>query len=291
MKQFESPEKSTLRKLGYNLSPSEFSETKELLKKYEEEGSSLLDFEDLYGSGVVNEDNQEVKKLESRFEYKNSFEEKEQKFYATILEMIVMEFSNAWLPGYLSKASQFDDFKNRTDLFLELGATNGSVIRIAIDVTSSPERFADKLDTDNKMLEKNEFQKVKYFKSELDDTKGSVELPHFVVGTDRKQIVEMARLYLALNKSTGEVHKQKMLELENSPFGVRLFMMLALEDKIFIDILKKHQPESEKLAVFEELRKILGNYEKEKTLELEKADEGRDNVYNALIRVFSSLQV
>jgi len=189
------------------------------LEKFVAESPELEKFDDLYPSEEIEADRNDIRRLRARFQKETSPNEKEFLFYAQLLEMIIMEFSSSWIPGYLSRATEYDDIKRRTDLFLEIEDDDGNIVRLAIDVTASVFKAREKVKQIINDLQKGIIHQVKYFESEREEKRGFLELPRFVIGSDFPGIIDLAVLLYRHGHSQPEQKAEILKEIEQNPFG------------------------------------------------------------------------
>src|SRR5512133_2060997 len=102
-----------------NLNSSEIVRLDGYIEEYLRQSPRLEDFADIRPAEEIERDKTEVERLKKIFET-DPAGNKELMRYALALEMILVEFSSSWIPGYLSRASEYDDFLNHTDLVLEM---------------------------------------------------------------------------------------------------------------------------------------------------------------------------
>jgi len=204
------------RERGEYLTENEMHRLGPSIKNFKKSGPELTTFRDddskEYNELSIRRDILKTKEYQKEHSHKETQEEKELKFYATVLEIVIEEFANSWLPGSVSKASEFDDVMHRTDLFWEAEDEKGKILRAAIDVTSSPINASEKLKKTVRKLMEGKFQRVKYFESDLDDTKGGLELPRIIIGADRREITELARLYLSYDNAPDNEARKRFIE-------------------------------------------------------------------------------
>lgn len=235
--------------------PHQLIELEEPLRTYVRDVAPLEDFRDIVPMEEISADMAEVAQLKKIFEEKDSPEDRELHAYAQVLEMIVMEFSNAWLPGYLSKASEYDDIKRKTDLFLEIEDDAEKVMRLALDVTSSRTGASKKIKEVLGELKQGSFHAVKYFKSELDESMGQQEMPRFIIGADVQEISELASLYVRLKQaSSGDIRASVLNEIRNHRFGEEMQDELIYQARRFVAELKRSPtPSVEKIALLSQI--------------------------------------
>jgi hypothetical protein len=279
---FESPEKAAQKKLSYTMPSFLSQDLKKYVAEYKKDSPELSVFSDIYDEKTISNDAKETADKLARFEKKDTDEKKELKFYADILEMMIMGFSNAWLPGYLSKASDYDDIYNQTDLVLELSENDGKVLPISVDVTSGTKDAIEKINNVIEKIGKGQDGHMKYYESQLNDAKGGIDLSQVVVGADRAEIIELAGLYRGFMILNDEAKKEKSAQIYGHPFGIKLFAMIRDSFETYINILNKLQPESPRIQELKKACSILDEFKKEKTLDLALANKGRDRVFEAI---------
>ena len=167
------------------------------LDRFRKEGPDFKDFTDLYSPQDIGAD---VVAVENKREKKKDYsaEQEEREFYATILEMVLTEFGNAWLPGTLTRTSEYDDFERGTDMVMEVTDDAGTIHRIGLDVVSGKKSTDDKIIRITDQLFRGDFQALKYFESDVDETRGTTDMPKAIIGTDRDDdIAQLARLFLS----------------------------------------------------------------------------------------------
>jgi len=275
----ENPEKAAIRNQGRNFSPTEISVLTKQLNQFSTGAPQLDDFVDVFSVDEIARDKAECERLLAKFDKEMTPQEKEEKFYATVLEMIIMQLSNAWLPGQLSKTSSYDDLHNKTDLYLEIPTDDGSTLKISIDVTAGATRATEKI---GKILSEdiphNRFARLKYFQSDYDpEKKGRTEMPSVVVGADREEIVELARLFLDLTKLKGGLKERKHEDLIKHVFGKELFFDVLMQLEIALDILS----DPSKLESVNRIVRQFKDYQKQKTLQI-KDLESKNKVHLAI---------
>jgi len=233
-------------------------EIKELdlhLARYDIDGPKTSHFSDIYPVKDIKRNDAEVLRLQTIFDQEpNSAKERDR--YARALEMILVEFASSWLPGFLSRASKYDDFIHGIDLVLEMSCVSGRVRRLGIDVTSSPQKVALKLDDTIKRLRNGPPHQMKYFASELDGTRGHVDLSRVVLGTDDLAIVsQLVRLYLQYKKTETSAERIRIRKLiEQHAIGVQVAKELEMQLRSF-QVIAPHEDIQEILSALIEFRK------------------------------------
>lgn len=95
--------------------------------------------------------------------------------------------------------SIFDDMFNGTDLIIEQHVGRGAYAfsALGIDATFSAEGAVNKIEKTKNFLSEGRLGRVKYFKSERANFKGSIDsVPHFVIGLGRPALFEMLGQYV-----------------------------------------------------------------------------------------------
>lgn len=193
------------------LSNEELAHLRVWVDEYKNEGPDPDDFRGVYPDAEIEQDKKDLAEFQAKFERLDTETDKERELYATVVEMVLMDFSSSWMPGYLSRASAFDDIRRQTDLILETEDDDGLIRRISIDVTMSPDKAKKKVFQTLQRLLAGWFHDPKYFHSELEnleerarELKGNpdaikllMEMPRVVLGTnERKDIAQLAKLYV-----------------------------------------------------------------------------------------------
>lgn len=180
----------------------------DLVVKFDQEAPDLTKFSDIYSLEEIAEDQTAVAKTHAGL-LEISEQEKEVRLGSKVLEMVTRDFGNAWLPGNFSKASEYDDRFNHTDLVWELAGENGEIQRVAIDVTSSAADYKSKIEEAYLDLStSNKFQTVKYFVSDMAELSGKIEAPRIIIGIDRDKLVRLGQLYLQFNRASGDLRSK-----------------------------------------------------------------------------------
>ena len=113
--------------------------------------------------------------------------------------------------GYLSKAGAYDDLINKTDLVLEMEDENNRIIRIALDVTAGSPKTSQKIWALVKDLRAGHLSRLKYFRSQLDESRDEKYVPRVVVGSnDLKQTRQLIRLYLSYQRNEDPLQRTRI---------------------------------------------------------------------------------
>lgn len=236
--------------------------------KYSRQSPDLKNFSDIYSATEITADQAEVSALKESFAKDETPADQERHFYGTLFEMLIMEFASSWLPGYIAKTSEYDDLKNGTDLTWELRSDTQEILRLAIDVTIDNQRAEEKIAKVQSQLKRGKLQSVKYFLSDLGESKGPQSLFKIVIGTDKVKLAALAKLYLHYSESpSGNARAHWHEQIAAYPFAEQfLYQTLVQLDK-FIQIIKDNDPhnlKTEQLEYLQAWRRALENAEMEK---------------------------
>ena len=257
-----SAEKAMMREQVFAFTPAEKEKLKKLLADYKEEGPRPADFDGIYPDSEIIADTEKIEKTALDFQARRTTEENELAFYASALEMVINQFANAWLGGSFSKASDYDDFFNGTDLVYEIHE-HGEVLRVALDVTTGFEQAAGKIKQIETDLKMGRFTNLKYFESQLDDMKGKCEMPRFIIGADRVEIVELCRLYLDFICQKGENKSKKGEEIRNHRLGSEIMNMISIQLDGAMDTLKGVAGQEQKIETIKKIMRFINLIPKE----------------------------
>ncbi len=192
----------------------------------------------------------------------------------TALELVIAELGTSWLPGVISKTSEYDDYKNHIDLVLELEDGNDRKLRIGIDVTASPESARKKTADIMEALYGGIMSKLKYFKSQLvenDDDEEQhrpghepqYEVPRIVIGTDdRRQLDELFGLFLAYQQNADPARRAMLREsITRHPLGREFTGQVLLQLTQSIKALSKSRATADRTAKLEQLQATLDGFQ------------------------------
>lgn len=239
---------------------------------YENEGPKTKDFINVYGKVETNKDAAEVEKLKKIFHERERNKESGIS-YGKILELIIMDFAGSWLPGYFSKTSEFDDFKNHSDLIWEMEQDDGNVLRILIDVTWDQKQVDEKVKEyfSNYVL-KDHFQKIKYFQSQLEerargkDANGQFyEFPKIIIGADAPEIAELAKAYFGYATNSKNLdNKGRFGKMINEHrLGKELIRQTITQLELQLGVIKRSPDKksaAEKIKTLEELLSCINSF-------------------------------
>ncbi len=250
---------------------------------------SFATFNDCYDNEEIKNDLEKAKELRTKFttqETKQPPEAQEANLYAKALEVAILELGNEWLPGVtVSRSSFYDDYARGLDLFLEFKDEAGVVQRVGIDVTSSEREAVSKLLDIYTQLKQGLFAAAKYFRSKLDDTKGTAVMQRLIIGADRTTMITFFKLYSEylqkISTDTGIALKKQMGE-----HGIKNEIILQLQIEIercldiMTDISETHGTETVRHAL-QTLKEKL-SHEKNK-VSSQAASLAGDRVSNAVL--------
>jgi|GEM_PF-2351347 len=238
---------------------------KKLLGKYSRnlEGYKLKldEFDKIYSSGEVQKDEESVKKMMSREDSKTEMGE--------LLEGIIIEQAelSEWFgqDAALVALSEYDDRMAHGDLVLEIRNKKEELIRILVDVTTSgnEDTAKTKLDRSFSSIENGHLSNVKYFDSELDESKGRlVNVPRVVIGVGSETLLKLCEDIIE--------HKNRQ---ENNPIQLMLLDEMVYQLDKMADISRKKNGELHAVTI--KLQKTL-----QAILEIsEKKENLRDSTY------------
>lgn len=193
------------------------------LHKAEKDRLQFDEFKNVYPESELKVDREYVAKKEKQFVEADLKSSNEGRFYGQVLELLITELGNSWLPGEVFKSSKFDDYKNAIDVFWEMEDDNGVIFRAGLDATLDEREIKNKLDEILDEYAVGKFHGTKYFRSELGQTQGRLTSPRFIVVADRYEIAELARLYIReKNAASKEVRSSLRNQIANHLFGSRL---------------------------------------------------------------------
>lgn len=234
------------------------------LKAYQSSRSNLEEFKDIYSPSQIEEDKEYVTKLERQF----AAVAKDSDFYGQLLEMLTVKLGGNWLPAKFSPSFKYDDYKNGVDVFVEIPVIGKTVLRIGLDFTSDERKVKEKMLSTREKYEKGKFQEVKYFKSKLDNNRGKNEVPKIIAGTDRDNIINLAKLFISYDNTTNDKEKARYKEkIDNHVYAQDLIQLIVEQIDRAVDLLKLPFPTTEiymKILELEELKKIIEEFKNKK---------------------------
>lgn len=250
------------------------------------------DFVELYGDQVEDDINQ-AKKYEEKFNKENTEEDKEAKRYAETLEAILIdqiEMSDWMGPNaYTYKTSTFDDYFNQVDGIVEFmeGENASSYLGLAVDATYKHE-LDDKIISILKKIEKGEMAKIKYFKSSNMNFRGELSnLPKVIIGADFNNIYNLGKLWIekGKKKEMGS-HPMQYIILQEIVMQLHFFSKYAKEcsqREKNLDLAKRKEEIAHKYRVAaEKFEKIY--QDKEKAMDKDRVKEYHDSVFREIQR-------
>ncbi len=255
--------------IAKNFSPGERTQLERLVSSFESEKlDNLLEKfgervtpqgkEVGYSREAIEADFERVTKMQKENAIKNTPEESEQKFYASVLEMVIMLLSDSWLPGSFSKATKYDDYTNQVDLFLELH-DGKTVFPMAVDATSSAAQAELKLAKISDNPSRSLYQTVKYYRSRynrdvLTGGKTLKKMPRFIIGAEREEIVDLARLYLKWKSPVDQESRERHLKnIQNHPFGLEILRSVEAQIRMFA----RYETDPKRMQTLEKISNII----------------------------------
>lgn len=163
-------------------------------------------------------------------------------------------------------SSKFDDFKNGVDLVAEVrDQVAKKIYNLGLDVTTSERRAIEKARLIINDLAAGKLGHVKYFNGQLSHRRGETALPKVVIGLPPEQIVNLARSYLAMSETAGDVKKRHAQWLLNHPLRREILAetvyQLAQSQKL-LGRLAPTPTRRNNISYLNALEKIMADYEK-----------------------------
>lgn len=159
------------------------------------------EFFSVYGEEAVKNDMRDVLRLKTKMTAEETPEIKKMKILSETFEGLVLVNvkENKWFgeDATFFKTSQYDDLKNKTDMYGEwFDPKEGSrVLALAIDLTFSGMKGASKLDHIRAEIDRGELGKIRYFKDARGDIKGTrYNVPRIVLGVGARELADLASL-------------------------------------------------------------------------------------------------
>lgn len=183
---------------------------------------NMDDFEEIYGTQVLTEDQKKVQELEEGFLLHDLENSREARRIGKILEMIVTEQIelNNWF-GENARTQQttaYDDYLNGIDSLVEFDLKEGKgFFGLAIDVTHGKiNAFEKKMKKTRRLLQDGKLGTVKYFRSFDGDIQGRMtSIPRVILALDREQVIDIAKLWVRGEQHALAEHPvQDLLSLE-----------------------------------------------------------------------------
>lgn len=229
------------------------------------------DFRDIYGDDEVDKDLEEVKNRKDKWEEEENQDEEFSRRYSDVLETVLADLSNGedWLGSDIkvSKASEFDDQINETDLIFELGGSD-NVLGVQLTFAEMYGKVEDKVESVVEEVEKGSLSEIKYFESKFEEDKKEhlEKIPRVVVAVSFEDVTKLVQFWAGYFEDGIESFKEA---LNNSPMQADILLQITegleamtrlsrLEDKNdLVDIFSKRLDKIEKILdkeKFEELK-------------------------------------
>jgi hypothetical protein len=272
------------------LTNQELEQLDAAIESYKTSGPSIEDFPDR--PEVAREDDQkEVERLRKEFARRTTRDSTGNERMGAALEMVVNEFGTSWLPGTISKTSEYDDYRNGTDLVLEMEDDYDRKLRVALDVTASVEKARTKVADIMKNLYEGTLTRLKYFKSELDESMDEKDVPRVVIGTnDHQAMVELLRLYLSYQNTHDKLRRNVIRQsITEHPLGREFAGQLLLQLTQSIKALSKSPSNADrerKIAVLQATIDALQGARKKNTALARPSSgaQGRNGVFDVITK-------
>lgn len=169
---------------------------KVVAKSFEKFRPNPEDFTDIFPKDEARKDMEAVSKKRQEIKQRQTPEDQKDQMAATLLEGIISEEINKWFENFhINPASEYDDLFNGTDAVAEI-ELDEEILRFAIDATTNIPGENEKLNQIIMNVESGRFQTIKYFESDIDEVKGQIEIPKFIISVSRNKVEKLARLII-----------------------------------------------------------------------------------------------
>lgn len=251
---------------------------KEFVPQMHQDKIKMDNFRDVYPENKIEKDKEDLKRKQERYHKADKHER------AEILEALLynqIELNNWFGENACTViASEYDDEFHGVDFVIEFDLDEGRIERLAIDVTTS--RNQEVIDEKWKkisspLIQSGDFTTLEYFASEINDTKGRIEMPHIILGIDAGNFDSVAK-EIAQKIKTGQKK-----ELGEHFLKYDLLEMASEQLKYLHEIAEKvaSRDKKEKLQILiDEIKRILETKEK-----LPRRIGSRNEVYMAIHRI------
>ena len=190
-----------------------------LAAKVLKEGAiDINEFADLYDPKNIERDLEIVRRKEVGFAHESH------KVYSEVLEAVLYKQidDGPWFGNNTRavKTSSFDDYKNGSDIILELVETTKTLshLSLSVDVTFGITTEMDKFLRIKEHIDKGTLGKISYFKSERANFRGELsQIPEVVIGVEKDLVIKLADLWAGegphkdTNKKTLDAHPVQRL--------------------------------------------------------------------------------
>ncbi len=245
----------------------------EKIIKYKDFAEFLID--GTYPQKIIDEDLKEVEKIKNNFD--NVATRRSEILEALLLEEIENE---GWLGDddvFAWKTIKYDDYKNHTDIVVELIDDNGEILKLGIDATvgDSEEKFFKKIEIIKKDLSKKYGTKIKYFQSSCEKKEGAINgFPRVIIACTKENLKKLCNLKVeSTNKETS---------LRTTSFQLKVIEEIINQLKEELKFLKNKvvlpgKNKINNLPLYQEIEKLLKHlqkiYKNKKGLISEKDDQ------------------
>lgn len=290
---------SRIEQSSSRFNEKEIAELNEALTHYAtEEAPQISEFADVRPEMEIERDEKEVERLLALFDTRDKDKGSEKfEHLGKALELVLMDFAGSWLPGYISKASEYDDILNKTDLVLEMQNDNDRILRLALDVTANSPKTSQKIWEIVKELRMGRLSRLKYFKSQLDDTRDIKYVPRVVVGSDNlDQTRQLIRLYLSYQRNEDPLQRNRVRKaIAQHPIGRDILDQIIFQLRRTSSILQSsttsHNDRDQKVGYVEAAISELEGYKKENAAPDEsdtESSQDRNGVLQTIRQAFST---
>ena len=188
-----------------------------------------------------------VRRLEHAYDTDDTQHEKKAHLYAMALEFLVEEMSHAWFKDCnIWRASAYDDYKNQTDLFLDIPSPDErdeGWVTVAIDVTSEYNAASKKVAEAMAEYRRGWLHSVDYFRPPTDeDTRepGRTFMPRMIVGASSKEVASLARAYGRYLHAGARNKAQEFDRLRFHPLAGEVYEELVRQAKVAHHMMRRN---------------------------------------------------
>lgn len=192
-----------------------------LHEQLKEEAPKLESFSDVYPPEEIAHDRAKIASFHAKIDTSD------QGLFSRAMEAGILEAGNAWLPGVISKASEFDDLFRKTDLVWEVAGEGGEVATIALDVFAGKHGEA-KLDA---LIDDASYvTEIKYLAAELSEERGRAIVPRVLLGIADNAALQVFVEHIArLISPNMDVRRAARQELVSSSLGASFRRIVAMQ--------------------------------------------------------------
>lgn len=192
-----------------------------LYEQFKQEAPKLESFSDVYTPEEIAHDRARIASFHAKVDTSD------QGLFSRAMEAGLLEAGNAWLPGVISKASEFDDLFRKVDLVWEVAGEHGEVATIALDVFAGKHGEA-KLDA--LVDDASYVTEIKYLAAELSEERGRAVVPRVLLGIADNAALQVFVEHLArLISLNADVRRAARQELASSSLGASFRRIVAMQ--------------------------------------------------------------